>query len=85
MAFALPLVVLVVAARSQTASPATTSPSPVSACGSGPPLAGIYQPDRMLTVPSAGQRIAIDGTWVLDTNHGWREVHPVDAIVIVGT
>ncbi|HEY8815771.1 MAG TPA: hypothetical protein VIP57_11800 [Candidatus Dormibacteraeota bacterium] len=149
------------AACSQTAAPTATQPSPTSACGAGPPLAGIYQPDRLqildpcrhavglvvsvvpeddgdyhvwivldppyselmnaenhfqgkptmlaeivpdcptnpppadnsaadkcpptrLTVPTAGQRVAIDGPWVLDTNHGWREIHPVDTLVIVG-
>jgi len=42
-------------------------------------------PATKLPVPSAGQRVAIDGTWVLDTNHGWREIHPVDTLVILGS
>jgi hypothetical protein len=152
----------VVAACSHAAAPSATHPSPASACGSGRPLAGIYQPDRLqildpcqhavglvvsvvpeddgdyhvwivvdpaysdllnaenhfqgkptmlaeivpdcpantpppdgpaadkcpptrLTVPTAGQRISIDGPWVLDTNHGWREIHPVDTLVILGS
>jgi len=35
-----------------------------------------------LTIPRLGNHIAIDGPWVLDTNHGWREIHPVDSIRI---
>jgi hypothetical protein len=42
-------------------------------------------PATKLTVPSAGLRVAIDGPWVLDTNHGWREIHPVDTLVILGS
>jgi hypothetical protein len=153
--------VTVLAGCSQAPAPVATHPSPLTACGSGPPLAGIYQPDRLqilapcrhaigkvvsvtpeddgdyhvwivldpgysdllnsedhfqgqptllaeivpdcpassappdgpsaercpptkLTVPTAGRRVAIDGPWVLDTNHGWREIHPVDTIVILG-
>jgi len=30
-----------------------------------------------------GDHIAIDGPWVLDTDHGWREIHPVDSIRIL--
>jgi uncharacterized membrane protein YgcG len=30
-----------------------------------------------LPEPTAGARIAIVGAWVLDTEHGWREIHPV--------
>lgn len=155
------LLVTAIAACSQSAASSTSHPSPASACGSGPPLAGIYQPDRLqildpcrhavglvvsvvpeqdgdyhvwivldqaysdlmnaenhfqgkptmlaeivpdcpanapptdssaadkcpptrLTVPTEGQRVAIDGPWVLDTNHGWREIHPVDTLVILG-
>jgi hypothetical protein len=39
-------------------------------------------PKTKLTIPKLGQHIAIDGPWVLDTDHGWREVHPVDSIQI---
>jgi len=35
-----------------------------------------------LTIPRLGNRIAIDGPWVLDTDHGWREIHHVDSIRI---
>jgi hypothetical protein len=157
----MPIALTLLAACSQSPTPNPAHPSPASPCGSGPPLAGIYQPDRLqlldpcrhavglvvsvvpegdgdyhiwivldpayadlmnaenhfqgkptmlaeivpdcpadaappdssaadkcpptkLTVPIAGQRVAIDGPWVLDTNHGWREIHPVDTLVILG-
>jgi hypothetical protein len=41
-------------------------------------------PKSKLTIPKLGDRIAIDGPWVLDTDHGWREIHPVDVIRIIG-
>lgn len=40
-------------------------------------------PPSKLTIPVAGQHIGIDGPWVLDRNHGWNEIHPVDAIAIL--
>jgi len=49
-----------------------------------PPDAGSAArcPKSKLPVPVIGQHIAIDGPWVLDTDHGWREIHPVDSIQI---
>ena len=49
-----------------------------------PPNAGAAAkcPESKLTVPKPGARIAIDGPWVLDTNHGWNEIHPVDRLSI---
>ena len=35
-----------------------------------------------LVIPKLGDHVAIDGPWVLDTDHGWREIHPVDSIQI---
>jgi len=40
-------------------------------------------PPAQLPIPVAGAHIAIDGPWVLDTDHGWREIHPVEAIQIL--
>lgn len=37
-------------------------------------------PRSTLPIPVIGQHVAVDGPWVLDTNHGWREIHPVDSI-----
>ena len=39
-------------------------------------------PKSSLPIPMLGDHIAIDGPWVLDTDHGWREIHPVDSIQI---
>ncbi len=39
-------------------------------------------PRSSLPVPVIGEHISMDGPWVLDTDHGWREIHPVDAIQI---
>lgn len=39
-------------------------------------------PRAGLPIPAIGQRISLDGPWVLDTDHGWREIHPVDSIQI---
>lgn len=39
-------------------------------------------PRSDLPIPRLGDHIAIDGPWVLDTDHGWREVHPVESIQI---
>jgi len=33
-----------------------------------------------LPLPFVGERVAVFGTWVLDTQHGWNEIHPVWAI-----
>jgi hypothetical protein len=37
-------------------------------------------PKSDLPIPVIGQHVAMDGPWVLDTDHGWREIHPVDSI-----
>jgi hypothetical protein len=34
-------------------------------------------------VPSPGQHISATGTYVLDTNHGWMEIHPVSVITVL--
>jgi hypothetical protein len=40
-------------------------------------------PKSEIPVPKQSERIAIDGPWVLDTNHGWNEIHPVDTLKVV--
>lgn len=35
-----------------------------------------------VTIPKVGQKVAITGSWVLDADHGWLEVHPVTTITI---
>jgi hypothetical protein len=37
-----------------------------------------------LPEPSTGARITIWGAWVLDTDHGWREIHPVFKLMMGG-
>jgi uncharacterized membrane protein YgcG len=37
-------------------------------------------PGQDLPIPSEGEHIAVFGTWVLDTDHGWNEIHPIWAI-----
>ena len=37
-------------------------------------------PGQALPVPAVGERVAVFGTWVLDTDHGWDEIHPIWAI-----
>lgn len=39
-------------------------------------------PASTLPVPVIGEHVSMDGPWVLDTDHGWREIHPVDSIQI---
>jgi hypothetical protein len=34
-------------------------------------------PGQSLPIPSPGERVAVFGTWVLDTDHGWNEIHPI--------
>jgi hypothetical protein len=33
-----------------------------------------------LPVSSVGERVAVFGTWVHDSDHGWNEIHPIWAI-----
>jgi hypothetical protein len=39
-------------------------------------------PESTLPIPGPGDHIDIYGPWVLDLDHGWQEIHPVDSIVI---
>jgi hypothetical protein len=36
-----------------------------------------------VAVPSAGERIRISGTYVLDAVHGWMEIHPVSRLSVL--
>lgn len=42
-------------------------------------------PPSRLPIPKLGDHVAINGPWVLDMNHGWNEIHPVDSITILAT
>jgi hypothetical protein len=37
-----------------------------------------------LTVPSAGDRVRVTGSYVLDADHGWMEIHPVTRLTVIG-
>lgn len=52
--------------------------------GTNPPDANAAErcSPTKLDIPGPGDRIDIYGPWVLDLNHGWNEIHPVDSIVI---
>lgn len=54
-------------------SPPTT-PESREACGS---FVGT------VPIPSPGQHVSVTGTYVLDTNHGWMELHPVSVIRVL--
>ena len=45
------------------------------------PCTGYY---NNVTVPNSGDRITVTGTYVLDKQHGWNEIHPVSSIQIIG-
>lgn len=34
-----------------------------------------------IVVPAPGTHVSVTGPYVLDTNHGWNEIHPVTSIV----
>jgi hypothetical protein len=35
---------------------------------------------KLLTLPPVGTHVQVTGTYVLDTNHGWMEIHPISLI-----
>jgi len=39
-------------------------------------------PQSQLPIPRMKDHVQLWGPWVLDTEHGWREIHPVDSIQI---
>ena len=44
------------------------------------PCSGYY---NNVTVPGIGDNISVSGSYVLDTNHGWNEIHPVSSLTII--
>ena len=51
-----------------------TQPNAVAAC------AGYHNP---LVVPPVGSHVEVSGPWVLDTPHGWLEIHPLDRVAVL--
>ena len=37
-----------------------------------------------LTIPAPGDRVTVTGSYVLDADHGWMEIHPVTGLTITG-
>jgi hypothetical protein len=37
-----------------------------------------------VTIPAAGDTVQVTGSYVLDADHGWMEVHPVSSIAVTG-
>lgn len=58
----------------------------VPACTTEPAdsAAAVRCPASTLHPPAAGQRVQVIGPHVLDTVHGWQEVHPVTSIAAIG-
>ena len=38
---------------------------------------------KSVLVPKKGAHIKVTGTFVIDTKHGWNEIHPVSAIEVL--
>lgn len=53
---------------------AVTQASAVEAC------LGFSQP---ITIPAVGVRVSVTGSYVLDREHGWNEIHPVSRVEVV--
>jgi hypothetical protein len=54
-------------------------------CATDPPDAQAASrcPRSRLPIPSLGDHVVVQGPWVLDMDHGWQEIHPVDSISIL--
>lgn len=52
-----------------------TQADAVTAC------AGYHNP---LALPLVGSHVEVMGPFVLDTDHGWNEIHPLESITVVG-
>ena len=44
------------------------------------PCSGYY---NNVPVPGIGDNISVSGSYVLDINHGWNEIHPVSSLTII--
>lgn len=38
---------------------------------------------NQVTAPSTGERVEVTGTYVLDADHGWNEIHPVSRLTVL--
>jgi len=37
-----------------------------------------------MLIPSAGDKVVVTGSYVLDQDHGWMEIHPVTKLTVIG-
>src|SRR5260370_25286799 len=37
-----------------------------------------------LVLPPLGSHVTVTGPFVLDTDHGWNQIHPLESIAVVG-
>ncbi len=44
------------------------------------PCSGYY---NNVTIPSIGDQVSVTGSYVLDTHHGWNEIHPISSLSII--
>jgi hypothetical protein len=40
---------------------------------------------RHPAIPAVGDKVTVTGSYVLDADHGWMEIHPVTRLTITGT
>jgi hypothetical protein len=54
----------------------------IPACKGEPetPAAAASCPSSNIRPPANGAHIQVFGPWVLDSNHGWNEIHPVEVL-----
>jgi hypothetical protein len=38
-----------------------------------------------LTIPAVGDKVTVSGSYVLDADHGWMEIHPVTSLTVTGS
>ena len=51
--------------------------NPVTQADAATACQGYHNP---ITVPPVGSHVTVTGPWVLDKDHGWQEIHPVEAL-----
>jgi len=54
--------------------------NPITQADAGAACQGYHNP---LVVPPVGSHVAATGPFVLDQDHGWNEIHPLESIAVV--
>ena len=52
-------------------------------CVAGSNRAACHDFRQAITVPGVGAYVSVTGVHVLDTTHGWMELHPVTDITVI--